>query len=187
MMSSRRGFTILELLITITLVMLLMAIGYGSYERFKERGRKAVCISHLRTFHSALSSAITENGEWPQIPIDNGEDWTEDKFYEWWFLELAQYGIGEDVWLCPSDDRRVEQRAGLRKGKNRKSKAKGKNRNKKVYVGSYVPSKFEPGSNAPFLTSQPWMAEKGNYHRTGGHILMPDGEIATQFDPFAGR
>ena len=89
---------------------------------------------------------------------------------------MEKYGISEENWLCPADQVRLDQRMQLTKKQK-----------KKPYLGSYVPAKIEAGSASPFRYSIPWMAEKGSYHKGGGHLLMPDGSVTLKMDPFAGR
>lgn len=53
------GFTLAELLVTIGIIALLAAVSAPLLESFRAKARKAKCISHLRTIHSALLGYVT--------------------------------------------------------------------------------------------------------------------------------
>jgi prepilin-type N-terminal cleavage/methylation domain-containing protein len=160
-----RGFSLLELLVALLIVGVLGAITLPAYKSFRARAETATCISHLRTVHSGFSNFLVDRGNWPQMPADAME-FSEDEFFAWWLAVLTPYGVGQESWLCPSD-------------KVAKEKASDSH-------GSYIPTLFDGRSNTPYLWSQPWLMERGDFHGKGAHIAMPDGSITSSQNPFAG-
>ena len=176
--NQRCGFSLLELLVTVSLVALIIGISIPSYQKWTARAKKATCISKMRTIHSAFSSALIEKGEWPQIPTDdegNLPKWDQSEYFAFWLRTMEPYGLGPDSWVCPADEDAV---ASL--------KTKGK-KDDADYIGSYIPTWFSPGSSTPFRWNQPWLMERAGFHGKGHHLMMPDGSITETANPFSGR
>jgi len=177
----QKGLTILELLFVVALILLLGGLLIPISSRFMKRAEKAKCLSHMRTLHTCFVAHVTEKGEWPQLPSDDGsvgEDeandvWSEDGFYRFWVTALEPYGAARDTWLCPSDKLFLQM-----------SKS---DLEKKKYFGTYVPTPFESGPSIPFRWNQPWLIERGDFHGRGAHMLMPDGSVHDSQNPFHGR
>ena len=74
MMGKRRGFTLVELLVVISIIALLMAILMPALNRARELGRRAVCMGNLKQLALAWVMYADENGG----DLVNGEagDWT---------------------------------------------------------------------------------------------------------------
>ncbi|MDF1813452.1 MAG: type II secretion system protein [Verrucomicrobiales bacterium] len=166
------GFTLLEIIVAVSIVTILVTISIPLFSHAKARAHKAACISHLRAFHGAFSSAIQDQGHWPQPPLDEGE-WDENKYFRWWIAEMEKYGVGENMWRCPGDKAAIEFEQKVSR--------------EKFFTGSYVPSNFDDSSTAPFRYNQPWVLERGTNHGRGSHVLMPDGSVSERSNPFAGR
>lgn len=168
--SRRRGFTVTELLVTIGVIALLASLTVPLYESFRERARKAKCISNLRNIHTGLLGYVTDKGRWPQMEEDKYK-FTEEEFFQFWVDATEPYGCGEDSWVCPSD--RALERLSPQK--------------RKTYFGSYVTTRFDDKPQTPFRWNQPWTMERGNFHGQGQHILLPDGSVHSALNPFHGR
>ena len=85
------GFTLLELMIVITIIMILITIGIGHYERTIQRSREAVLKSDLQTMRRAidnytmdkeaapnsLDDLVTEHyiDRVPPDPVTGANDW----------------------------------------------------------------------------------------------------------------
>lgn len=65
-MSTFRGFTLVELLITISIIAILSAIGLMAYSMVLKQGRDARRISDLRLIQSALNQYNIDQGFYPQ-------------------------------------------------------------------------------------------------------------------------
>ncbi|MEM1441576.1 MAG: type II secretion system protein [Verrucomicrobiota bacterium] len=160
----------LELIVGIGVVALLAAILVPSLETFRERARKAKCISNLRAIHNGLLSYTMDKGHWPQME-DDKFDFGEEEFFGFWIEETKAYGLSEETWVCPSD-RALERRL---------------NEDKIRYFGSYVVTRFDKKAQTPFRWNNPWVMERGDLHGQGAHILMPDGSVHSSRNPFSGR
>lgn len=164
------AYTVLELLVAIAIGILLVSIAVPSFERFRERARRAKCISHMSTIHTGLLAYLNDKGEWPQM--EEGEfEFTEEKFFEFWVESTKPYGLSEETWVCPSD-RNLERQI---------------NEDEQEYFGSCVVTRFDDKSQTPFRWNQPWAIERGNFHGKGAHMLMPDGSVTPSQNPFHGR
>lgn len=161
--------TLLELLVTIAIISLILALAYASYEQFLERARKARCIGNLRALYAALSHHVEDRGMWPQMDPEKSYD--DEAFFEFWITATEPYGVDQETWVCPSD-RQLERR--LNEGNIR-------------YFGSYVPTQFDHFPSTPFRWSQPWALERGLFHGRSSHMLMPDGSVQETSNPFYGR
>lgn len=174
--SSRRiqGLSIIELLVVLALVSLIASLLVPLSGKFKKRAEKAACISKMRTLHTCFMGYVGEKGEWPQLPVDREDDWTEDDFYKFWIASLEPYGASAETWLCPSDKLLLQMK---------KSEIEKRDR----YFGTYVPTPFDVGPGTPLRWNQPWLIERGDFHGRGAHMLMPDGSVHDSQNPFHGR
>jgi prepilin-type N-terminal cleavage/methylation domain-containing protein len=67
----KRGFTLLELLVVITIIGLLASIGLASYTRAQSRARDAKRESDLSSLRNALEIFYAENNSY----LDSGGSW----------------------------------------------------------------------------------------------------------------
>lgn len=160
-----RAYTLIEILVVIVIISMLVSITIPSYQGYRRRAEKVVCMSQMRVIHVALDNYIADKNHWPQIPEGIFYNNKENEFWKWWILNLEPYGAGEQVWLCPSD--KVVQNS------------------KKEYKGTYMPAKFDAHHFTPYRwAGQPWLMERGNLHKQGSHIMMSDGSIRSSKEVF---
>lgn len=164
-----RGFTLLELIIAISIGALIATSVVMISSTFKERAHKVKCISQMRTLHTAFAAHLTDKGSWPQFPEDM--EWSESGHFGFYIKALEPYGVAQDTWLCPADKLYLEWREV----------------DKNTYFGSYVPTPFDKNPSTPMRWNQPWVIERGDLHGKGAHILMPDGSVQDSRNPFYGR
>ena len=158
-----RAFTLLELLIVITIVALLATISVPTYAGLRRKAQKVVCISYLRNLHTALNSFMIEHsGVWPQIPEELLGN--EEQEWPWWNDVLKEHGMDQKYWTCPSDVSSI---------KSNKSAPSGH------FTGSYIVTIFDDRPNIANKWNQPWAMERGGFHgdKEGPHLLMPDGAV----------
>ncbi|MEM6278108.1 MAG: prepilin-type N-terminal cleavage/methylation domain-containing protein [Verrucomicrobiota bacterium] len=167
---SPSGFTLLELLVSITIVAVLVTVAAASYARVRAEAKRVKCVSHMRAIHSGFLSAVEDQGHWP-VPDDKVFG-SEQGFAKFWIKALEPYGISEETWWCPADSQALDienlRESGL------------------SYI-SYVPTVFDDKPQSPFRYNQPWLIERGSFHRGGGQILMPDGSVTGKRTAFFGR
>jgi prepilin-type N-terminal cleavage/methylation domain-containing protein len=85
---TQRGFTLIEVLVSVVLVALLAAILYPAYAASRERARQSVCLSNLRQLGQALAMYRQDYGSYPPSPA--------------WLEPLVPYVKDQKVLLCPS-------------------------------------------------------------------------------------
>jgi len=65
MKNTRRGFTLIELIVCIALILILVAILFPVFNRAKGRAKAIVCTSNLRQVYVAIKLYQQDNGEYP--------------------------------------------------------------------------------------------------------------------------
>jgi prepilin-type N-terminal cleavage/methylation domain-containing protein len=85
---TQRGFTLVEVLVSLVLVALLAAILYPVYAASRERAHQSVCLSNLRHLGQALTMYRQDYGSYPRSPA--------------WDAPLVPYVKERQVFLCPS-------------------------------------------------------------------------------------
>lgn len=161
---SARGYTLLEMLIVIAIVALLATISFPVFGKFRNMAGYASCLANLRILHVGFNTYMQDHeGVWPQIPEGGYDD--EDKEWEWWHDQLKNYGVARNHWVCPADD----SNRGLSEVQN----------GHLVHSSSYIPTLFDEAPNTAFRWNQPWVLERGGFHKKtqGPNMLMPDGTI----------
>lgn len=71
------GFTLIELLVVITIIALLLSIVIPLLTRVKERTRRVICQSNIRSFHMAITAyAADHDNLLPRGGLDNSHSYT---------------------------------------------------------------------------------------------------------------
>ena len=88
----RRGFTLVELLVTIAVVAILAALLFPSISQIVARGKSLKCLSNLRQIGGAFHLyANDNNGMFPPLNAGSGDTST-------WMIRLAPYvGVNDGV------------------------------------------------------------------------------------------
>jgi prepilin-type N-terminal cleavage/methylation domain-containing protein len=63
--ASARGFSLLEIMIAVTIIGLLLTIAIPAFTRIRQRSLNTRFVSDLRTFTQAFESYAVLNGAWP--------------------------------------------------------------------------------------------------------------------------
>jgi len=166
------GFTLLEIMMAIVILLILGATAVPIMGGLKERAARSTCISRMKRIYFALDSYVKEVGHFPQQPADliTGSD--EQGLWRWWQGQLQDYGITPQDWLCP-----VEEAAILKSGEKLES------------ASSFIPTNFDDGRITPYRWNQPWLMERADFHGKGNHMVMPDGSLQlapTEFSNISG-
>jgi prepilin-type N-terminal cleavage/methylation domain-containing protein/prepilin-type processing-associated H-X9-DG protein len=103
--SHRDGFTLLELMLVITIIALLAGMIFPVTTGMVERARTTKCMGNLRQIGMAAHSAADDNdGRFPVIEIDASQPIHEPEDNALPLSEVfKKYGITEAVHQCPSD------------------------------------------------------------------------------------
>ncbi len=106
MKTTRQAFTIVELLVVISLIILLIALLLPGLGLAREQGRRLVCASNARqTATAVLEYSNDYNGRLPTAHVNNmGQrlPWLWD-MPEHTVAELAERGIMREQMYCPSN------------------------------------------------------------------------------------
>jgi|GEM_PF-1699295 len=101
----RQGFTLVEMLVVVAIMLLLAAILMPALNRAKEFGRAARCASNLRQLHVATLNYAGDNGQLPRCR----SSWDGDLDDNWWHSHgwVAWYDVSGAQDKCsgakPSD------------------------------------------------------------------------------------
>lgn len=107
------GFTLVELMVVIVIIVVLAAISFPIMARVKSAARATECVSNLRQLGGAiLSHAMDHNGK--LVDLQPGVDPETGKRPPIWTVQLARDGYlwdgngelpcGNGVWTCPDCD-----------------------------------------------------------------------------------
>ena len=92
----RKGFTLIELIVVISVVSLLMAILLPTLTRARQQGRSVVCLNNLRQLATAACLYVNNNDGY--YPIAYMSEFTDSKFiaYAWDFITIKNWSKGEE-------------------------------------------------------------------------------------------
>lgn len=166
-MNSAKGFSLLELCITVAIIAMLAALSTIAYSKWIRSASDAVSMKNMKNIGVGLGTYLTSNANWPQVPETLSND-DEEGYWEWWLKALEPYGIDENAWHTNWDE------------KERKANMKGQGQPIKMpkYWSSYVPTEFDEGYDTPFKwRTQPWLWERSDFSGKGPNCLFPDQSI----------
>ena len=109
---SRKGFTLVELLVVVAILGLLVAVLFPVFAHVRENGRRTVCLSNERQIGMAIFQyAQDNNGLLPwgsQMPAPKaGSDETYSPSGEGWAGQVFPFVTDAAVFRCPDDDTSV--------------------------------------------------------------------------------
>lgn len=116
------GFTLTELMVVITIIVVLAALSFMGASKMKSKARSAVCASNLRQVGMAMLAYTSENNN--KLPPLAKIDPRTGKQDGIWTLVLARAGYlwdpltkgtpktGEGVWACPECSERANTHGG---------------------------------------------------------------------------
>jgi len=97
------AFTLIELLIVITIIGILMSMLFPATQSIIQRSRTVACASNLRQLWAAVSaSANDHDNTFPEIKINPTDSTADPDAKELWET-LQPYGITDKVLQCPAD------------------------------------------------------------------------------------
>jgi prepilin-type processing-associated H-X9-DG protein len=91
----RRAFTLLELLLVISIIMVLAAMLFPVVNRVRENGRRTSCQSNLKQIGMGISQYIQDNNEKYPIAYNSKSNWSQATF---------PYIKSTQVFECPNNN-----------------------------------------------------------------------------------
>ncbi len=156
------GFTLLELMTVIVIIVILAALLSPQFNRLREKARAVQCASNLKNLFVAANGYITDKGHWPQVPVS---DPASGPFADAWLEQLQPYNIGKQNWLCPTIKAEVHYTE------------------QTPFRLDYIPTPFDAKPITPFLWPRhPWFAERGSVHGQGNLLIMTNGSVVSLND-----
>ena len=154
------GFTLVELMTVIVIILILAALLIPAISAWKGRTEKARCISNLRGLYLGAANYIQQVGYWPQVSTGLLKTHQYDAA---WIETLRPYGLANENWICPTQQRNM--------GNPEYNTAK-------TARADYMATPFPQDHHTPYRwPTQPWFAEKGDFHGTGNLMIFSDGSI----------
>jgi len=157
-----RGISLVELIIVVSIIGLLASIAYPALGGFKRKAEEVTCTGRLKRLHGAFDAYMGDHEQWPQVPEEVQDAQNEEETWEWYYYALKDYGATERDWLCPTEERDL---------------AAAPMEERPDFHSSYIPTPFDSKTITPYRWPQPWLIERGNFHKSGARMLMPDGSI----------
>jgi prepilin-type N-terminal cleavage/methylation domain-containing protein len=164
-----RGFTLLEVLVVIVIILILASMLLPIYSSFNARADEARCLANLRSLYVAASGYLQAAGSWPQIPAKLFID--EPKTYaRAWVSALAPYGATHSTWICPTLQRSFKlSMDALEEEEN--------------YRIDFVAAPFDENPAAPRQDpNHPWFIEKAGVHPRGNLLVLANGTTTSLLD-----
>ena len=71
MLKNSRGFTILEIIVVITVIGILAGLVLNVFDTIQQRGRNAGLLRIVKQYETALLAYKADNGEYPPMPLES--------------------------------------------------------------------------------------------------------------------
>jgi prepilin-type N-terminal cleavage/methylation domain-containing protein len=158
---ARFGFTLLELLTSLTVIAILAVMIIPAFNYLKGRAEKTNCSNNLKNLYAGANLYTQDHGIWPQIDPKTHK---QPSYARNWQKALAPYGLAPENWVCPSVQRTL--------GNPDISSDSAKPR------VDYIATPFGPKARAAYQwATQPWFIERGDMHGDGNLLIFADGQI----------
>ena len=162
--SRRAGFSVLELLIAIVIIVILATLMVPLISTLRARAQRAQCTANLKSLYVAAELFVQRNGSWPQIRMASGDGTSSQDFARSWIDALTPFGISQKNWICPTIQDLLHNPDLSQPGNLRLD---------------YMPMPFDDKPTTPHQwPRQPWFVETGDMHGNGNLIIFTDGSIS---------
>lgn len=104
-MAARRGaFTIIELLVVVSIIAILAALLLPALSRAKQKGQQAACLSNLHQQALAVLTYAVDNDD-RIMPCSYNNPTNSTNPLRWTGLQASYMSLSNRVYLCPSDQK----------------------------------------------------------------------------------
>lgn len=103
-------FTLVELLIVISIIAILAALLLPALKKVKDKGREIACVSNLRQINVALNNYSSDHNDFLPAPTWGFPTNVEGGYYSWTWtsrLVLCNY-ISQKIYYCPSGSSKIK-------------------------------------------------------------------------------
>jgi prepilin-type processing-associated H-X9-DG protein len=189
----RRGFTLLELLVVTSSIVLLGTLLLPVLGRAKEKGRGLVCLNNLRQWGLATHLYLVDNDDW--LPQDGHPNPSSTATNVGWYVVLPRHlGLppyhqmpwrtnaalepGRSTWICPSNPRRSNGRNLFHYCLNQEVNGTGRSNRAVQFAQVPQPAKVVwlfDSKNLPAVGY--WNFVHTNLHGEGAQMLFLDGHV----------
>jgi hypothetical protein len=159
MRSERGGFTVVELIAAVGILVILIALSVPTFRGLFAKADQIVCMSHLRSLWIAFAPCASGDASWPQVPKEIKIGSREEQ--QWWIDTASNsLDVNPKLWICPTVARSFRSKPA------------------DAPLIDYMPTLFDgrPGT-ANRWPSMPWFTEVGNLHGEGNLSIRSDGAI----------
>lgn len=90
----RRGFTLVEMLVVLGIMVLLAAILFGVFSRVRQHGQRSTCQSNLKQIALGMQQYVQDSGGYYPVATDSSTG-------ALWPYELVPYIKNDAIFRCP--------------------------------------------------------------------------------------
>jgi type II secretory pathway pseudopilin PulG len=156
------GFTLMEIMTALVVIMILVTLLIPAYEEVKVRVEKVSCTNNLRQLYVGGAAYLQEYGHWPQVNPALLQAST-GAYDEAWIEALLPFAIGRSTWICPTIQRELGAPDYTQQAN---------------YRTDYVAMPFDAKARTPFKwAGAPWFVERGNVHGNGNLVIESNGVV----------
>lgn len=170
-LNQTKGFTVIELLLVISIVALLSTLGFPAFGYLRQKAQDATCVSNLKATHRGFVNYLNDhNNCWPQVPQQYLDSEDESRYWKYWRDTMKDYDVIRRNWICPADSTSADEL----------------NSDSEDFLGSYLVTEFDEFPNTAYNWRQPWLMERGEHHGrgVGPNAVLPDGTVIKTMSVF---
>jgi type II secretory pathway pseudopilin PulG len=168
------GFSLIELLITLALMIILTTMFFGFASAKHQRTQKELCANNLQKIYLALQ--IYANDFHGALPENTNAETSEDVLD----LLVPKYSADTSIFICPGGrDSQIPSGESLRKNKISYAYYMGwsLNTSTQVVLASDRQINTEPKYAGELVFSPNGKSPGNNHHKYGGNFLFSDGSV----------